>query len=75
MKKMAGVIFILGIWSCVLGKNVFADENSVPVPNPVETSIASEKLDKVIQTQEQILKELDEIKAELEIVKIRASQT
>lgn len=33
----------------------------------------SQKLNKVIQTQDQILKELEAIKAELEIIKVRAT--
>jgi hypothetical protein len=74
MKKKFLVILAFGIGVCFLSMNAFAEDNSAPAPNPVQTDVVSEKLDKVIQTQDQILKELDDIKAELQIVKIRASQ-
>ena len=38
------------------------------------TDSVSQKLDKISDTQSQILRELEEIKEELQIVKIRASQ-
>ena len=39
-----------------------------------EEEISGDKMDQVLEMQRRILKELDNIKAELQIVKIRASQ-
>jgi len=38
-----------------------------------EDGLASQKLDKVLENQERILKKLDEVKDELQVVKVRAS--
>ena len=74
MKKYFLVSILTGFWLIVLGGNLFADESPAPVVNTSDNGSVSEKLDRVISTQEEILKQLDEIKSELEVVKVRASQ-
>ena len=53
---------------CFSTINLFAD-NAV-----VSDSSISSKIDKLVETQNKILSTLEEIKAELQVVKIRASQ-
>ena len=59
-RSILSALFFLALLSGSV--NAFAEEES------------STKLEKVIQGQNQILAKLDEIKAELAIVKVRASQ-
>ena len=72
MRKSILIVFFLGLWVLLLNSNSFADGNS-SIP-PADTSALSQKLDKIIDTQAEILKELDEVKVELQIVKVRASR-
>ena len=72
MRKGFVIFVFLGFWAFLLNSNVFADEN--PAVNPTENGSVTSKLDKIIDTQTEILKQLDEVKAELQIVKVRASQ-
>lgn len=58
MKKTAYTLFVLIFLSA---SRVLADEGS-------------EKLDKVLENQSQILAKLDEIKSELGIIKVRATE-
>ena len=74
MKKIVIAVFVFGLFIYSFNMKSFAGENMVTSPNAIETSIVSEKLDRILQAQDQILSDLDNIKAELEIVKIRASQ-
>ena len=62
MKRYTLVLVLLSILSLTF----------LPVVRADEATVLSE-LDKVEKTQAQILQQLDEIKAELQIVKIRAS--
>ena len=62
MKRILFVLSLLGVIFLTTLPSVRADEAELV-----------SKLDKLKENQEQILKELDEIKAELQIVKIRAS--
>ncbi|GEM_PF-4459338 len=73
MRKGFMIVFFLGFFTILLNLNACADENT-PVVSSGENESISRKLDKVMDTQTQILKELDEMKAELQIVKIRASE-
>ena len=72
MKKIFLSVLFLGFWILLLNSNLFADEVSAVTSG--DTGSLSQKLDKIIDTQAEILKELNEMKAELEIVKIRASR-
>lgn len=66
MKRWA--VFILLTVAFVFSyKALFADGDSAA------GSAVSQKLNQVVQNQEKILTALDEIKAELEVVKVRAS--
>ncbi len=66
MKRWA--MFILLVVAFIFSyKALFADGASSVKED------ASQKLNQVIQNQEKILRELDEIKAELEVIKVRAS--
>ena len=76
MQKRFMAFVFLGFLMFLLNRCAFADENTSPAPsaNPTDNESVSRKLDKMADTQAEILKQLDEIKAELQIVKIRASQ-
>ena len=81
MKKWFTRAIFFSLVSVFFALNLFADENPAPTENtpaPAASSLPmellSQKVDKIGATQTQILKELEEIKAELDIVKIRASQ-
>ena len=76
MRKIFVSTVFSGLCLFFLSLNSFADENSAPVPSVSsnDSGSVSRKLDRIIDTQSEILKQLDEIKAELQIVKIRASQ-
>ena len=63
MRRIFVIFFVFSLLSASSVIYSFADDNSV-----------SYKLDKIMETQAQVLKELDEMKAELQIVKIRSSQ-
>ena len=69
------VVFILGFISVFSTVNSFADINpETPAVNSVDNVTLSKKLDKITESQSKILNELDELKAELAIVKIRVTQ-
>ena len=66
MKKWI-VISALFIFAAVFTyKTLFAEEGSL-------SSMVTQKLDQVLQNQTEILKQLNEIKSELQIIKVRAS--
>ena len=55
----------------IMSSNVlFADENRTRM---TDTELLSRKIDKIAESQSQIIKALEELKAELEIVKIRVT--
>ena len=62
MKRFLCVLSLLGLFFIM----------ALPLAHADDAALDS-KLDQLQKNQEQILKELDEIKAELQIVKIRAS--
>ena len=72
MRKGFVSALLLGFCLFLLNSNSFAEGDSAAAPT--DTRSLSQKLDKIIDTQAEILKELDEVKAELQIVKIRASR-
>ena len=74
MRKSFMVVIFLGFWLFSLSGNSVADENTVSAATTGDNGTLSQKLDKVISTQGEILKQLDEIKSELQVVKVRASQ-
>ncbi len=75
MKKNLILAIFFGSLLFFAVNHSFADENNTaPAPTPVNTDMVSVKLDKILANQDLILKQLDEMKAELQIVKIRASQ-
>ena len=76
MRKLIIVFFAVGFFCCFSGVYSFADENSVPAANtvPAGNQGVSEKLDRILNTQAEILRKLEEVRAEVEITKIRASQ-
>ena len=74
MRKCQILSFFTGLCLFFLSFTAFADENQVSAANPSDNQSVSGKLDRIIDTQAEILKQLDEVKAELEIVKIRASR-
>ena len=58
------VIFVLLVVAFIFShKALFADTDPA----------VSQKMNQVVENQEKILKKLDEIKAELEVIKVRAS--
>ena len=74
MRKVFIVFFLFSFLPMISGVSSWVDQSSASsesapalAPNPADNESLSRKLD-------QILKQLDEIKAELQIVKIRASQ-
>ena len=73
IKLIYGVILILAV--CFPTK-LWA-EDAEPSPSPAAAITDPElvkKIDHILENQTQILKQLDELKAELQIVKVRASQ-
>ena len=62
MKRWA-ILVLLVVAFIFSYKALFADGDSA----------VSQKLNQVIQNQEKILRELDEIKSQLEVIKVRAS--
>lgn len=62
MKRFLCVLSLFGLFSLTALPHAKADDSAV-----------ASKLDQLQSNQAQILKELDEIKAELEIVKVRVS--
>ena len=74
MRKSFMVVIFLGFWLFSLSGNSVTDENTVSAATTGDNGTLSQKLDKVISTQGEILKQLDEIKSELQVVKVRASQ-
>ncbi len=72
MRKMFVIFFILGLVSILSSPGLSAGENQPP--NQWNNEPSSQKLDKIMESQTEILKQLDEIKAELQVVKVRASQ-
>ena len=60
MKKLAAVCVLSALFSIGFQMELFADAES--------------KLDQVLAKQEAILAKLDELKSEIQIVKVRASQ-
>lgn len=74
-KIIVGVFTFFAIFSSM---NLFADEgsetNSVPQANSGSSEQLSKKIDRVLDSQAQIIKELEDLKAELQIVKIRVTQ-
>ena len=71
MSKILAVFFIFGFLSIFSGVASFADENPAPANND---ELVLDKLDKIMESQSQVLKQLEDMKSELQIVKIRASQ-
>ncbi len=63
MKRIVAVF----VFSAVLGSAPLARAEEMPAGT-------AEKLNKVLQQQTQILKEIEEIKAELSIIKVRATR-
>ena len=72
MNKIPAVIFIFGFLSIFSGVPSFTD--GYAASSSMDNESVSNKLDQIMNVESQILKQLDEIKAELQIVKIRASQ-
>ncbi len=62
-------VFLLVFLVLLSSSSSFADETESAVSAEV-----NEKLVRVMETQQQILKELEDIKSELHILKIRVSQ-
>ena len=72
MHKLLTAFVILSLLSIHLGVHLFAVENRTPSGTADNASISS-KLDKIEANQTEILKQLEELKSELQIVKIRVS--
>ena len=72
MNKILAVVFIFGFLSIFSGVPSIAD--GYAASSSMDNESVSNKLDQIMNFESQILKQLDEIKAELQIVKIRASQ-
>ncbi len=66
MKRWA-ILILLTVAFVFSDKALFADGASSGRDD------SSQKLNQVIQNQEKILRELDEIKSQLEVIKVRAS--
>ena len=74
MRKGLVIAVLIGLWTFFLNGSSFAGDNSAPASNSTDNGAISGKLDKIIDTQEEILKELQDVKAEVQVVKVRASQ-
>ena len=74
MRKFFVIVTLVICGAFPLSANLFADDNQAPAINAAENQSLSQKLDKVIATQDEILRQLDEVKSELQVVKIRASR-
>ena len=68
MRKVCVVVLFIGLCGIFFNSSSFAADNSA------DNGSISGKLDKIIDTQTEILKELQDVKAEVQIVKVRASQ-
>ena len=65
MRKIVAMVVGIGLGLCFFSVLSYADDS---------TAFVSAKLDKISETQAQILQKLDEIKSELNVIKVRASQ-
>ncbi|OIO38331.1 MAG: hypothetical protein AUJ71_03260 [Candidatus Omnitrophica bacterium CG1_02_49_16] len=75
MRKIFNMLWLIGFFWAFLTAHSFAGEPSTLSSKvTLDNESVSQKLDKIIAAQAEILKQLDEVKAELEITKIRASQ-
>jgi len=72
VRKFAVVILLVGMFFVGLSITQNADSSEAK-GDPPNTTVKA-KLDEVITNQQQIIAKLDEIKSELQIVKIRASR-
>ncbi len=75
MKKLFVIQALLFCLAFLGAVTVFADEVESPTPaSPSVSEEVSSKLREVLETQQQILKELEEIKSEMKVLKVRISQ-
>ena len=78
MRRIMITVFLFSFISFFSSARSFADgsreSNLAPVVSMPDNEMLSKKLDKITESQSKILNELDEIKAELQIVKIRVTQ-
>lgn len=66
MKKFLWVFVFSGLLALGWQRALFSADNELPQTAPV-------KLDQILRNQEEILKKLGEIKSELQVVKVRAT--
>ena len=69
--KSASVVFLAA--ALCLAPSAFAADTSAAAPK-VQTQQLDKKMDQIIATQKEIIQKLDEIKSEVEVVKIRATR-
>jgi hypothetical protein len=70
MRKFFVAAFLFCSVLIMSSNTLFADENRARM---TDTELLSRKIDKIAESQTQIIKALEELKAELEIVKIRVT--
>lgn len=69
-QRLLAAIFLLVFIPCAHAETNIKAETSLKK----NTSASTEKIDKVLAGQQEILKQLDEIKNELYVIKIRATK-
>lgn len=63
MKRLVWVVVLFNLTALLCGRTLLADDSGV-----------NAKLDRVLDNQAEILKQLEEVKKEVEIVKVRATR-
>ena len=68
--RLLAALLLLAVIPCAFAET----DPGAPTYHKKTTPASSDKMDKVLANQEEILKQLDEIKNELYVIKIRATK-
>ena len=69
------LFFMMIIFSLFVIPGVYAESaKTTKTPSSASADVVNAKINSILESQESILKQLDDIKKELEIVKIRATR-